>query len=71
MSIIRRDSSVCENVSVSGTRVKLEATPPEFDFVRVSYAKSRIERLADMRNRYTGSDGYERLCLRFIRFKPS
>ncbi|HWN99265.1 MAG TPA: PilZ domain-containing protein, partial [Blastocatellia bacterium] len=66
---IRHDSAVTENISPSGARVCTRSIPPEFEFVRIAKMDSSFEGLALVRNQFTGKDGFERLCLRFLDLK--
>jgi hypothetical protein len=66
MQLIGREGGVTEDVSASGVRVCVKAAPPEFEFVRVTSAKHNFDSLAQLRNQWSGTDGSERLCLRFV-----
>ncbi len=66
MQRITREAGVTENVSTSGARVCVRAAPPEFEFVRISSTRHKFNSLAIVRNQWSGTDGFERLCLRFV-----
>ena len=63
---IAREAAVTENVSSSGARVRVKSAPAEFEFVRINAPNRHFISLALVRNRWTGSDGFERLCLQFV-----
>ncbi len=63
---IAREAAITENVSSSGARVRVKSAPAEFEFVRVTSPNRGFISLALVRNRWTGSDGFERLCLKFV-----
>jgi diguanylate cyclase (GGDEF)-like protein/PAS domain S-box-containing protein len=65
MKPIGRDVVLSENHSRGGLRVRLQEAPPEFYMVKVISSATEGERVAIVSNRYLGSDGCERLCLRF------
>ena len=69
MQRITREAGVIENFSPSGSRVCVRAAPPEFEFVRVTSPKRSFNSLAVVRNQWTGTDGFERLCLQFVEQK--
>ena len=66
MQRIAREAAVTENLSLSGARVCVKAVPPQFEFVRVTSPRRSFKGLALVRNRWAGTDGFERLCLQFI-----
>ena len=66
MRAISKDEAKTENVSSQGLRISGTSTPTEFDLVRVSCASLNFESMATLRNRYTGNDGVERVCVQFI-----
>ena len=66
MQRISRVAAVTENVSSSGARVCVKAAPLTFEFVRVTSPKLTFNGLALVRNQWTGTDGFERLCLQFV-----
>jgi hypothetical protein len=66
MQRIAREAAITENVSPGGARVCVKAVPPEFEFVRVTSPNRSLNSLALVRNRWSGTDGLERLCLQFI-----
>ena len=61
-----REAAVTENVSPNGTRLRVKHAPEYFDAVRVTSGDQRFTSLARLRNRFTDTDGGERLCLQFI-----
>lgn len=63
---IRLEVAVTENISPGGARVYLKAAPPDFSFVNVTNLNRSFKALATVRNRFVASDGFERLCLRFV-----
>ena len=69
MQRVTREAGVIENYSPSGSRVCVRAAPPEFEFVRVTSPKRSFNSLAVVRNQWTGTDGFERLCLQFVEQK--
>ncbi len=69
MRRIAREAGVTENVSPSGARVCVKAAPPEFEFVRVTSPNRSFNSVALIRNQWTGTDGFERLCLQFVDHK--
>lgn len=66
MQRISREAGVTEDVSPSGARVCVKAAPPEFEFVRVTSPNRSFNSLALVRNQWSGTDGFERLCLQFV-----
>lgn len=66
MQRIAREASVTENVSSGGARIRVKSAPPEFEFVRITNPSRGFISLALLRNRWSGSDGFERLCLQFV-----
>jgi curved DNA-binding protein CbpA len=69
MQRITREAGVTENFSPSGARVCVRAAPPEFEFVRVTSPNRSFNSLAVVRNQWTGTDGFDRLCLQFVEQK--
>lgn len=69
MEMIARESAVTEDVSPGGSRVRVKSAPAEFEFVRITCPTRGFISLALVRNQWTGSDGYERLCLQFVERK--
>lgn len=55
-----------ENVSYKGARVYVRTPPPEFDWIRIVARSRSFDSRASLRNRFVGSDGYDRLCLEFV-----
>ena len=66
MQRIAREAAVTENVSLSGARVCVKSPPPEFEFVRITSPNRGFNSLALVRNRYSASNGRERICLQFV-----
>jgi hypothetical protein len=66
MQLIKRDVAVTENVSSGGTRIYAKAVPVDFTWIRVSCAEPQFESYAVLCNRYSATNGFERLCLRFL-----
>lgn len=69
MQRVTREAGVIENFSPSGARVCVRAAPPEFEFVRVTSPKRSFNSLAVVRNQWTGTDAFDRLCLEFVEQK--
>lgn len=69
MQRISREAGVTEDVSSSGARICVKAVPPEFEFVRVTCPNRGFNSLALVRNQWSGTDGFERLCLQFVEQK--
>jgi len=55
-----------ENLGPTGVRLCVRQAPAEFELVRVTFTGRGSESFANLRNRYLGQDGFERLCLAFI-----
>ncbi len=66
MQRITREAGITENVSPGGARVCVRAAPDEFEFVKVTSPNRSFNSLALVRNQWSGTDGFERLCLQFI-----
>lgn len=66
MQQLAREVGVTEDVSLNGARICVRSAPPEFEFVRVTSANRNFNSLALLRNQWSGTDGYERLCVQFI-----
>jgi hypothetical protein len=66
MQRIGREAGVTEDVSLCGARVCVKAAPPEFEFVRITSPNRNFDSLALLRNQWSGTDGFERLCLQFV-----
>lgn len=66
MQRVGREAAVTENVSPNGARVCVRAAPPEFEFVRVTSPNRTFNSLALVRNHWSGTDGFDRLCLQFV-----
>lgn len=65
MQAVGHEAAMTDNVSAGGARVLVKSAPAEFDFVKVLRLKGGFESLALVRNRYSGEDGFDRLCLQF------
>jgi curved DNA-binding protein CbpA len=63
---IRQESAVTENLSLSGARIRVKNPSPESDVLLFTHRTRGFQGLAEIRNRYTAKDGFERLCLRFL-----
>ena len=64
--LLGREVGVTENVSPNGARLRVRHAPEDFDVVRLTSGDQRFSSLAFLRNRFTDTDGGERLCLQFI-----
>jgi hypothetical protein len=64
--LLAREVVVTENVSPSGARLRAKNAPENFEMARVTSGNQDFSSFAVVRNRFTGSDGSERLCLQFI-----
>jgi diguanylate cyclase (GGDEF)-like protein/PAS domain S-box-containing protein len=65
MESLGHEPALSENRSRSGMRILLQNAAPDFDMLRIYGPEPNAEKIAAVCNRYTGSDGFERLCLRF------
>ena len=63
---VEHQLGLTENVSSEGARVYVEVSPPDFEFVKIIGRNNGFESNASVRNRFTGKDGFERLCLQFL-----
>ncbi len=66
MQRIAREAAVTEDVSSAGARVRVKSAPPGFEFVRITCPSRGFISVALLRNRFTGGDGFERICLQFV-----
>jgi len=66
MDVIRQEVAVTENVSPGGARVFVKGAPSEVEMIRITNLSHSFESLATVCNRYIGSDGFERICLKFL-----
>jgi len=66
MNRISREAAVTEDLSLSGARVCVRSAPSEFELVRITSPNQSFNSVALVRNRWSGSDGFERLCLQFV-----
>jgi curved DNA-binding protein CbpA len=64
--LISKEFGTTEDISELGMRVCITNPPDAFSFVKVYVTKGGVEKTAMATNRYTGSDGIERLCLQFM-----
>jgi len=64
--LLASGSAKTENISAHGARIRLSESIPEFEFLRVNSSSAGFETLASVCNRYRGSDGHLRLCIRFL-----
>jgi EAL domain-containing protein (putative c-di-GMP-specific phosphodiesterase class I) len=71
MESIGQELALSENRSRSGMRLRLQKAAPEFDVLKIYGPEPHAEKIAAVCNRYIGSDGFERLCLRFTGRKPA
>ncbi len=69
MQRISREAGITEDVSSSGARVCVKAAPPEFEFVRITSPNRSFNSLALVRNQWSGTDRFGRLCLQFVEQK--
>ena len=67
--MLGREVAVTENLSLSGARLRVKNAPEAFEMARVTSGNQDFSSLAFVRNRFTGNNGYERLCLQFIEAK--
>ena len=65
-TLVGREVAVSENLSGGGARLRVKQAPGEFEVVRVTSGDQDFSSLALLRNRFTGNDGDERLCLQFV-----
>ncbi|HEY9232063.1 MAG TPA: PilZ domain-containing protein, partial [Blastocatellia bacterium] len=65
-SLLSREVAVSENLSGGGARLHVKRAPEAFEMARVTSGNQDFSSLALVRNRFTGKDGDERLCLQFI-----
>jgi hypothetical protein len=63
---LAREVAVTENVSRNGARLRVRHAPDLFETVRITSGNQEFSSLALVRNRFTDTDGGERLCLQFI-----
>ena len=66
LETIRKESARTENISRQGARLLVRSAPRDIERVKVTNREHQFESTAVVRNRYVGSDGVERLCVRFI-----
>ena len=66
MEVIRQEVAVTENISPGGARVFVKGAPSEVELIRIMNLNHSFESLAIVCNRYIGSDGFERICLKFL-----
>jgi hypothetical protein len=66
LDLLGTSSARSENIGALGARICLSDAVPDFEFLRVSSSSAGFESLALVCNRYRGSDGRLRLCVRFL-----
>ena len=66
LNTIAKEQARTENVGHTGLRIVGTAAPTEFDFVRVTCPRLGFQSEAELRNRYMGKDGKERLCVKLL-----
>jgi curved DNA-binding protein CbpA len=66
MQQIGREAGVTEDLSPGGARICVKAAPPEFEFVRVTSPNRKFTCICLLRNQWSGTDGFERLCVQFV-----
>jgi curved DNA-binding protein CbpA len=64
--LVSREVGTTEDISELGMRVCVANPPALFSFVMVYVTKGGVEKTATITNRFTGTDGIERLCLQFV-----
>jgi hypothetical protein len=55
-----------ENISAHGARICVAEAGPDCEFIRINSAETGFESLAAVCNRYRGTDGRFRLCVRLL-----
>ena len=66
MHLLLREDARIENISRFGLRISGTRAPAEFDLIMVSCPRLNFESMAALRNRYTGKDGLERICVQLV-----
>ncbi|MGH9761650.1 MAG: PilZ domain-containing protein [Blastocatellia bacterium] len=66
---IAAGKSTTEDLSASGARLIVKASPADFELVRIRNSDNSFMTLAEVRNRFVDDDGRERLCVRFTEKK--
>jgi hypothetical protein len=69
LQVIERASATTEDISRSGLRILVKATPEVFDYVRVKSARKSHSGVSVVRLRFVGGDGGVRLCLHLTGIK--
>jgi diguanylate cyclase (GGDEF)-like protein/PAS domain S-box-containing protein len=69
MKSIAQEFALSENRSRRGMRIRLQNAAPDFDLLKIYGPEPHDEKLAAICNRFIGSDGFERLCIRFTEKK--
>jgi len=64
--LLAREVAITENLSLSGARLRVKHAPEDIEMARVTSGNQDFSSFAFVRNRFTGTDGSERLCLQFI-----
>ncbi len=60
------DTGVTENISRTGTRIRIKPVTARFELVNISSWDRKFNHKAAVVDRFLGADGDERLCLHFI-----
>lgn len=63
---IGKEQAQTENISHTGLRIVGTTAPPEFEFIRITCPRLGFQSEAELRNRYKGKDGKERLCVKLL-----
>ncbi len=71
MQPMQYELAITEDISQSGMRIFVNASPMEFDYVKVTNLAKNCSSVATVCNRFVGKDGFERLCLQLIDTKWS
>jgi hypothetical protein len=71
MRLVGQKAGVTEDISRGGARIYTERVPGDFEWLRVQFLDHGFKSYAAVRSRFTGEDGGERLCLRFLDNKLS
>jgi len=66
MQSIKKEEARTENISRYGLRISGTTAPAEFDLLLVTCPRLKFEGMAALRNRYTGQDGLERICVLLV-----
>ena len=63
---IGEEIGLAENVSAGGLRMKVQAAPACFDYIRITRLSDGRQSLASVCQRFIGEDQMERLCMSYI-----